>query len=468
MEWFRQLNLVRRYNLVAFLVMLLAMLVLGWWVGREIKTGIIHRASGDSALFVENHLLGSLQELVSQDFISEANLQQVEKLLSENLSGPEIVAIKIWSPEGKVIYGNRQGELLPIEDDLEEAFEGKVHAGISNLDDEENSNLKTQYGQLLEIYVPIRYGGTDRVIAVAEFYQTISQLQGIIRRAQFQSWLVVALVMLLAYALLVGIVRQGHRIIIHQQDALNHQVQTLNTLLKQNQELTERLRRASLRTTTHNERFLNRISSEIDDGPAQELSLSLNQISTMSSLPREKQVTILDNVYHAMGKAIQDLRNITSGLRLPELESLGISEIIDRVVRDHERRTRSFVEVKLHNLPRYVIPPIKATLFRLMQEGLSNAYRHGEGASQQIFVQMVTRDKLLVEVRDQGPGFDVRQRHHGINLGLSGMRERIESVGGSFAIHSHMGQGITLRAEIPLNGELYESPEVLPELDAVA
>jgi signal transduction histidine kinase len=263
-------------------------------------------------------------------------------------------------------------------------------------------------------------------------------------------------------------VRQGHRIIIHQQDALNHQVQTLNTLLKQNQELTERLRRASLRTTTHNERFLNRISSEIDDGPAQELSLSLNQISTMSSLPREKQVTILDNVYHAMGKAIQDLRNITSGLRLPELESLGISEIIDRVVRDHERRTRSFVEVKLHNLPRYVIPPIKATLFRLMQEGLSNAYRHGEGASQQIFVQMVTRDKLLVEVRDQGPGFDVRQRHHGINLGLSGMRERIESVGGSFAIHSHMGQGTTLRAEIPLNGELYESPEVLPELDAVA
>ncbi len=454
MQWFRKLNLVQRYSLAAFVVMLFAMLVVAWWVGREIKANVIQRVAGDSALFVENFVAVTLQEMATQNVLSEASLNNIAPLLSESSLGSEIVAFKIWSPNGKVVYGDRQGEILPVSDDLEHALEGKVYSAITNLDDAENRNLKSSYGQLLEIYVPIRLERTDRIIAVVEFYQTVDALQRTVAAAQRQSWFVVALIMLGAYALLVGIVAQGNKLIVEQKDELNHQVRTLHTLLAQNEELTERLRRASVKTATHNERFLTRISSELDEGPTQHLGLSLAQLETLNTVPRDKQPSVLEAVYHSLSKAAQDVRHISSGLRLPELEALSVSETLERVVRDHERRTRSFVEVKSGNLPRHVMLPIKVTLFRLIQEGLSNAHRHPDGASaQQVFVQMMTRDKLLVEVRDQG---DVKQHQQGTNLGLLGMRERIESVGGTFAVHSHVGQGTTLRAEIPLNGELYE------------
>jgi signal transduction histidine kinase len=457
-QWFKQLNLVQRYSLAALMVMLLAMLLVAWWVGREIKANVIQRVAGDSALFVENFVAAPLQEMATQDFLSEDSVRKIEPLLSESSLGSEIVVFKIWSLNGKVVYGDRQGEILPVADDLEEALDGKVHSAITNLDDAENKNLKSSYGQLLEIYVPIRLERSDRVVAVVEFYQTVNELQRTVAVAQRQSWLVVALIMLSAYALLVGIVAQGHRLIVKQKDELNHQVRTLHSLLSQNEELTERLRRASLKTAAHNERFLSRVSADLDEGPAQNLGLSLAQLETLNTVPRDKQQSVLEAVYHSLSKAAQDIRHISSGLRLPELEALSISETLDRVVRDFERRTRSFVEVKAGNLPRQVMLPIKVTLFRLIQEGLSNAHRHADGAAQQVFVQMMTREKLLVEVRGQGPGFDEKQPQQGANLGLLGMRERIESVGGTFAVHSHVGQGTTLRAEIPLNGELYEQP----------
>ncbi len=453
-----QLNLVQRYSIAALLVMLMAMLLIGWWVGKEIRAKVIQRVSSDSALFVENFVVIPLQELATQDYLSESSQKNLEKLLSESPLGSEIVSFKIWTPGGKVAHGNRQGETFPIEDDLEEALDGEIHASITNLDAAENSNLKTGYKQLLEMYIPIRLEGSSKVIAVVEFYQTVDALQASVGGAQRQSWLIVSLIMLSAYALLVGIVAQGNRLIVKQKNELNLQVQTLHSLLGQNEELIERLRRASVKTVAHNERFLSRISSELEEGPAQKLSLSLAQLETLSSVPRDKQSSVLGAIFHSLSKAAQDIRYISSGLRLPELEPLSISETLERVVRDHERRTKSFVDVKVANLPRHVMLPIKVTLFRLVQEGLSNVYGRGEGAAQQVFVQMMSREKLLVEVRDQRTGIDTQQRQDAAHLGLLGMRERIESVGGTFAVHSHVGQGTTLRAEIPLNGEVYEQP----------
>lgn len=91
-QWFRQLNLVQRYGLAALLVMLAAMLLLGWWVGKEIKAKVIQRVSSDSALFVENFVVIPLQELATQDFLSESSQKNLEKLLNESSLGSEIVS----------------------------------------------------------------------------------------------------------------------------------------------------------------------------------------------------------------------------------------------------------------------------------------------------------------------------------------------------------------------------------------
>jgi signal transduction histidine kinase len=465
-SWFNTLNLVQRYSLAALVVMLLAMVILAWWVGREIESNVIHRVAADSALFVENFVVVPLQELAEQPFVSPSNLETIDELLRDSPLGKDIVAFKIWAPGGLVIFGDRKGETLPITDDQEHAWHGRVWAEVSDLNDAENANLKAQFSRLLEMYIPIRLEGSERVIAVVEFYQTIDALESMINNAQRQSWLVVALIMLAAYGLLVGIVGQGHRTIVKQQKELKHQVTTLNTLLQQNDELSERVRRAASRTVALNERFLRRISAELHDGPAQDLSFSLLHLDNIAAsleqdlaankTPHYQQN--IETIQQSLKRATQEIRQIASGLRLPELEHLSLTDTLERVIRDHERRTQSQVQTTLTNLPQQVPLSLKVTLFRLLQEALSNAYRHGEGKAQKVLVQSITNSpsKLRVEISDEGPGFSLKQDSQESHLGLVGMRERVESLGGIFQMESNPGQGTKIIVQLPLTENLYE------------
>jgi signal transduction histidine kinase len=459
----RNLNLVQRYSLAAFIVMLLAMGFLAWWVGREIEANVIHRVSADSALFVENFVVTPLQDLATQDAISAKNLSRIEQLLVESPLGTDIVAFKIWASNGRIVFGDRRGETFPVGEDQAHAWEGKISAEISNLDDSENANLKAQFSRLLEMYIPIRLEGSDKVVAVVEFYQTIDALEKTVATAQRQSWLVVALIMLATYGLLVGIVRQGHTTIVKQQEELKDKVATLNVLLAQNEELNHRVRRAALRTAALNERFLRRISAELHDGPAQDLSFSLLHLDNIAT-SLEKEVTperkqdyekVVGTIQQSLNRATQEIRNIATGLRLPELEPLNLNATLERVIRDHERRTHSKVEVKFDTLPKQANVPLKVTLFRLVQEALTNACRHGEGKAQKVQVQS-TSTHLLVEISDEGPGFNVQEQQKSGHLGLMGMRERVESLGGTFEVISKLGRGTKVMAQLPLSEGFYE------------
>jgi hypothetical protein len=95
---------------------------------------------------------------------------------------------------------------------------------------------------------------------------------------------------------------------------------------------------------------------------------------------------------------------------------------------------------------------VKITLYRILQEALSNGFRHGDGAGQQ--VSLDCRDgHLLAEIADNGGGFDPRvvSTEH---LGLVGMRERVEILGGLFEMESAPGRGTVIRTRLPL-----ETPE---------
>jgi signal transduction histidine kinase len=107
------------------------------------------------------------------------------------------------------------------------------------------------------------------------------------------------------------------------------------------------------------------------------------------------------------------------------------------------------VELKLDNVPEQSSLPVKITVYRLVQEALNNTFRHAGGVGQQVQVSQEGA-QLLVEISDQGPGFDPEQAaSQDGRLGLRGMRERVESLGGSFQIRSSLGQGTTIEASLP-------------------
>jgi signal transduction histidine kinase len=260
--------------------------------------------------------------------------------------------------------------------------------------------------------------------------------------------------------LIAGFVRLASDTIRRQQAELRNQVVQLKELLAQNKELHERVRRAARRTTALNERFLRRFSAELHDGPAQDLGLALLRLDQL--LPNTEPAQTIQNsesttpsdfntVHSSLQHALQEIRAISAGMGLPELENVTLAETAARAVRAHERRTGTQVTLDMDSLPENAPVPVKITVYRIIQEALSNAYRHANGADQKVEVCQ-TRNQLNLTISDKGPGFDKSyEAQWDEHLGLVGMRERVESLGGVFQIESQLGCGTCVMAQLPLD-----------------
>jgi signal transduction histidine kinase len=452
--------------LAGLIILVGGMLAIGAWVGQQIEDGVVHRTAATTALYVDSVIAPDLQELAASTSLTPEHEADLDHLLKETTFGQRIAAFKVWTRDGRIVYSPDPaliGKIYPVQGGLAESFAGQVAARISDLDEEENVQERAEHGRLLEMYSPVRRGGTDEVIAAAEFYYTVDELEGEIGAAQWRSWLVVGVATLAMYLLLYGFIRQASNTISHQQAALQTQVQRLTTLLEQNEELHDRVRRAAARTTALNERFLRRVSAELHDGPAQDLGLALLRLDHV----QERQAAPLGTPSNGAGspsddleiissslrRAMQEVRAISSGLGVPAMETWTLADIVSRVVRTHERRTGTQVVVELDCADESASVPVKITLYRLVQEALTNAYRHAEGKGQRVSVQCDGQN-LNVAVMDEGPGFDEATVHDSEgHLGLIGMRERVESLGGQFQIASTPGSGTTVRAHLALTAK---------------
>lgn len=211
------MTLAGQYSLASLLVLLISMLLTGWWVGMQIREGVIHRTAATTSLYVENFLVTQLQELGTSTWLSRSRVAAIESLLADTPLGQEIVSVKIWAPGGRVVYGENAGQVFPVKEDQQQAWNGEVASDITNLSASENASQRGRFSRLIETYAPMRVEGSDRVIAVAEFYQTVGPLDREIAAAQQRSWAVVGLATLLTYLALSGLVRRGSDTIQRQQ-----------------------------------------------------------------------------------------------------------------------------------------------------------------------------------------------------------------------------------------------------------
>ena len=283
---------------------------------------------------------------------------------------------------------------------------------------------------------------------------------------QRRMWLMVGGAGLVMYLLLAGFVRFASDTIRRQQSELGDQVARLRELLKQNTDLHTRVRRAARRTTELNERSLRRISAELHDGPVQDLGLALLRLDQLAPAALPAAVALpapsgspaaaapppdFQVVQSSLQHALTEIRAISAGMGLPELENRTPAETVARAVSGHEQRTGTRVDLRINGLPDRLALPLKITLYRIIQEALSNAYRHGGGAGQTVQVDYQP-PRLNLLVTDRGPGFDdTRSLEGDQHLGLVGMRERVESLGGTVRVESQPGRGTRVCAQLPLD-----------------
>jgi len=450
------LSLARRFLIVSLALVVVGGVSLGWVLGQLIETSAINDTTSVTALYVESFVAPDLQSLATSSSLTQPEIDSLQTLLGSPALVERIVTFRIWSTSGKILYSpNPQlmGRTFAMDGDRGRAVQGAVTGDISNLTDPENVYERQQWSHLLEIYMPIRASGSSLIIAVAELYQRPDDLENQVNHDRLMAWGLVAAVALLAFLALALVVHQGSEKIISQDSELREKVRQLSTLLDQNAGLHDRLRRAAARTTALNELERRRIGSDLHDGPSQTLAFAMLRLDAVEGRLEETGQggnEELGSVRAALADALGDMRTIAAGLRTPELERATPAEIVRRAVVDHERKAGTSAAVDVEGIPGRAPLAIKIALYRILSEALSNAARHGQGAGVAVRVIDSGDGNLMAEVSDKGPGFDVRQRPIQGHLGLAGMRERAELLGGRLELESSAEGGTHVRAFLPL------------------
>ena len=251
-------------------------------------------------------------------------------------------------------------------------------------------------------------------ITIASFLAALSCLNAVIHPSEYGEWFVSAdLLRLGVFAVLVG----GG--VVDRRDAL-HDIEVAAVLDERR-----------------------RIARELHDGVAQDLAFIVQQGNFLGR--RAGAPEGLKDIVRAAQRALDDSRDAIAALVRPNDEPL--ADTLERAAEQVARREGTTVEVQV--APRVAVEPeTREALLRIMREAVTNAARHGKAGV--VRVTCSAGPQLRMLIHDDGTGFDpeavaVANGHYGI----SGMRERVERLGGAFRMQSEPGRGTEVEVVLP-------------------
>lgn len=453
----KDLDLARQFMLVTSIALILGMQFIGYWVSHRIGEGIIATHGVTAALYAESFVESRIQELATKDTLSAEAREGLDRLILPQALGQPIVGFRIWKGDTVVYSDNPDyvGKVFPPTKLRDLAWKGRLSVEYEDHAPGHGPPLKADEA-LLEIYIPIRRsGGSNDIIALAETYQIAPELKRELRGAKIGTWIVVAGFTISMLLLQFMIVLRGSRTIAEQRGALNDRIAQLSRLLEENDALRARAQEASRRVAEMNEQILRRIGSDLHDGPVQVLGMSVLRLDSLRDTVSSASTEIVTEadvdisaLREGLRECLAEIRNLSSGLAPADIDRLSLADALRVAAQRHERHTGTHVSVDLGPLPGGVSLAIKSCFFRLVQEGLTNAFRHAEGVGQQVTARQFG-DVIEVAVLDRGPGLvaETEPDPDG-GLGLAGLRDRVESLGGEFEFGPRPDGGMRLGARL--------------------
>ena len=197
------------------------------------------------------------------------------------------------------------------------------------------------------------------------------------------------------------------------------------------------------------------IARDIHDGPIQTLaSTAFNIQFVKESFPDPTLSVELNQIALNVKSAVRELREVVNDLRPPSIIRFGLTRAIMMHAEDlRERYPETELELYLDEDSARLSDQASLTIFRVFQEGMNNIFRHA-GATKVQVKYTITGAAFALELRDNGSGFAVPKDFTNLTIdghyGLAGMKERVESVGGTFTIASEPGKGTTITVKGPL------------------
>lgn len=220
----------------------------------------------------------------------------------------------------------------------------------------------------------------------------------------------------------------------------------------------ERLQAASRDVHLTESRERAALARELHDEFGQLLTAAKLSASSLRAMPldglpadrRQQHDEKAANLCDVLDMALHGVRNVATQLRPPALDQLGLARALEGLAAQIERHAGLACAVTIDKATRArVFGPVEgAALYRMVQELVNNVARHAAAAS--VRVDLTTADGLVhLVVTDDGRGFPPESERPAGTLGLKGLRERVELLGGQIAIHSQPGAGTSVHVTIP-------------------
>jgi signal transduction histidine kinase len=226
-------------------------------------------------------------------------------------------------------------------------------------------------------------------------------------------------------------------------------------LLEQSQVLQEQLRHLSRQLLLAQEEERKRISRELHDEIAQTLTginvrlAALKIAATVNTKDLQQKIS---STQRMVEKSVDIVHRFARELRPTVLDDLGLIPALHSFVKGFSKQSRVHVRLTVYAAVEQLDSVKRTVLYRITQEALTNVARHARASRVDVNIHKLAR-AVGVTIKDNGQSFEVERVLHAKKnkrLGLLGMRERVERVGGHLRVESAPGKGTIIRAEIPL------------------
>ena len=225
-------------------------------------------------------------------------------------------------------------------------------------------------------------------------------------------------------------------------------------LLAQSQQMQEQMRHLSRQILLTQEEERKQISRELHDEIAQTLAginVYLAALKVEATVNTKGLGRNIARTQRLVEKSVNIVHRFARELRPTVLDDLGLIPALHSFMKEFTKRTGILIRVTAVAGVEELNGTKRTVLYRVAQEALTNIAKHAHASRVKVNLQKVP-GAVRMEINDDGKSFAVEsvlfaKRHK--HLGLVGMRERVEMVGGSFSIESAPGKGTTVRAQIP-------------------
>jgi len=191
-----------------------------------------------------------------------------------------------------------------------------------------------------------------------------------------------------------------------------------------------------------------RLGRELHDGIAQTLTIACMKLDFLVSQIIPEKTKELKEITKMLRTSMDDTRKIIYELKLPDIEIKTLKEILSEYLENFKIQTGVFIKTNIDIKTELQLDK-KTAIFRFFIEVLNNIRKHSQ--AKEIIITLVGNEKkLLCSIEDNGKGFDITGVDISKHYGLTGLRERIENLGGIFKIGSVINEGTKIQIEIPI------------------